>query len=293
MGAARIFILVFAAVAAIILMVIVGNLIRHKPTAAPQVAAAPAKPMTRVVVAAHDLPIGSRLVAADLSWQDWPVDAVNPAFITDGRAVAAGPGPTASVATQTGRITSDAVSAVTGHDPKDALLGAIVKSPILANEPVTNTKLVRGGEGGFMAVVLRPGMRAIAVPVSVNTDAGGFVLPGDHVDVLQARQAEQPGPGGQRPYVAHTILHNIRVLAIDQNSAAPKSGAQSQVGGVATLEVSPGDAEAVAVAKAQGEMILTLRPYTDAGGASGGDESRLGMVRIVRNGQVSDITVTP
>jgi pilus assembly protein CpaB len=70
MGAARILILVFAAVAAIILMVIVGNLIRHKPTTAPQVAAAPAKPMTRVVVAAHDLAIGSRLVAADLAWQD-------------------------------------------------------------------------------------------------------------------------------------------------------------------------------------------------------------------------------
>jgi pilus assembly protein CpaB len=293
MGAARILILVFAAVAAIVLMVIVGNLIRHKPTAAPAVAAAPAKPMTRVVVAAHDLGVGSRLTANDLAWQDWPADAVNPAFITDGRAVAAATGTTAKVASQTGRITSDAVNAMTGHDPKDALLGAIVKSPVLANEPVTNAKLVRGGEGGYMAVVLRPGMRAIAIPVSVNTDAGGFVLPGDRVDVLQAHQSEQAGPNGQRPYIAHTILQNIRVLAIDQTSTAPKDGVQSQVGGVATLEVTPGDAETIASAKAQGEMILTLRPYTDAGGASGGADPQLGTVRIVRNGQVSDITVTP
>ncbi len=103
MGAARILILVVAAVAAIILMVIVGNLIRHKPAPAPAVAAAPAKPMTRVVVAAHDLGVGSRLTANDLAWQDWPADAINPAFITDGRAVAGDAAGAAKVASQTMR----------------------------------------------------------------------------------------------------------------------------------------------------------------------------------------------
>jgi pilus assembly protein CpaB len=297
MGAVRITILVVAAFAAIILMVIVGRLISHKPQP-PAVAVAPAKPMTNVVVAAHDLTIGQRVAAADLKWQPWPADAVNPAFVTDGQSVVApAPGTTAAVANQTSRVAAEAVNAVTGgHSPMEALFGAIVKTPVLANEPVTSAKLVRGGEGGFMAVVLRPGMRAIAIPVDVKTDAGGFVLPGDRVDILQARQADQASSTGQRPFVVQTLLHNIRVLAIDQNAQAPKNGAQSVIGTVATIEVSPADAEAVALAKAQGEMILTLRSYADAGGASGatGAESfKIGSVRIIRNGQASDTTVTP
>jgi len=299
MGAVRIVILVAAAIAAVILMVIVGRLVSHKPTS-PPVAAALAKPMTRVVVAAHDLPIGERVSPQDLTWQPWPVDAVNPAFITDGQSALPPPpgaGAGAAVVRQTGRVAADAVSAVTGgHSPMDALFGAIVKTPILANEPVTNAKLVRGGQGGYMAVVLKPGMRAIAVPVNVNTGAGGFILPGDRVDLLQARPADTAGSGGQRSFVAQTLLHNIRVLAIDQTAQPPKNGAQTAVGAVATLEVTPADAEVVATAKAQGEMILTLRAYTDTGGPSGrsgGGAFSGGAVRIIRNGQASEITVTP
>jgi pilus assembly protein CpaB len=174
----------------------------------------------------------------------------------------------------------------------DALYGAIVKVAILQHEPVVNTKLVRGGDSGFMAVVLKPGMRAMAVPVSVSTDAGGFILPGDHVDVLQARPSDQASGGG-RTFVAHTLLQNIKVLAIDQNAQTPKNGGQTALGAVATLEVSPSDAEAIAAAKAQGEMLLSLRPFTDAGVAGSDNRARLGVVRIVRNGQASDVTVTP
>lgn len=297
MGAVRITILIVAAVAAIVLMVIVGRLISHKPGPAP-VASAPAKPMTHVVVAAHDLQIGQRVGAQDLTWQPWPVDAINPAFITDGQSAVAPPtGSTAAVASQTRLVAAEAVSAVTGgHSPMDSLFGAIVKTPILANEPVTGAKLVRGGEGGFMAVVLKPGMRAIAIPVDVKTDAGGFILPGDRVDVVQARQVDQSAAGGGgRPFVVQTLLHNVRVLAIDQNSQPPKS-AQSDIGSVATVEVSPADAETVALAKAQGELTLTLRSYADSAGASGGSGGgsfKMGTVRIIRDGQASETTVTP
>lgn len=298
MGAVRITILVVAAIAAIVLMVIVGRLISHKPGPPPVVAAAPAKATTKVVVAASDLAIGQRVTAQDLKWQDWPADALNPSFVTDGQTTVAPPaGTTAAVASQTGKVAAEAVNVVTGgHSAMDALFGAIVKTPILANEPVTSAKLVRGGEGGFMAVVLKPGMRAIAIPVDVKSDAGGFILPGDRVDILQARQVDQPGSSGARPFVVQTLLHNIRVLAIDQNAQPPKNGAQSAIGTVATIEVSPADAEAVALAKAQGEMILTLRSYADAGGPSGGAGGgtfKIGTVRIIRNGQASDTTVTP
>jgi pilus assembly protein CpaB len=300
MGSARIIILVVAAVAAILLMVIVGRLIGHKPAAtgpAPAPVAA-AKPMTNVIVASHDLAIGTRLAASDLTTQPWPADAVNPAFITDGHGAAPQPqGASAVVASKTTRAAAEAVNAVTGgKGPMDGLVGAIVRTPILAHEPVINAKLVRGGEGGYMAVVLPEGMRAISVPVNVNTGAGGFILPGDRVDVLQAGQVETP-IGGQRPYVAQTILRNVKVLAIDQTSQPPKNGGQSQVGAVATLEVSPEDAVLVALARVRGgEIVLTLRSYADSRGPSGragGGTVNLGTVHIIRNGQLSETTVTP
>lgn len=62
--------------------------------------------------------------------------------------------------------------------PINALAGAIVKEPLFANEPVTDRKLVRAGQSGYMAVVLQPGMRAMAVPVSVETAAGASSSPG-------------------------------------------------------------------------------------------------------------------
>ncbi|MDR3512174.1 MAG: Flp pilus assembly protein CpaB [Caulobacteraceae bacterium] len=295
MGSARIIILVVAAVAALALMLIVGRLISHKPAQGPPPAPVAAVQTTNVVVAAHDLKIGTRLAASDLTTQPWPVTAVNAAYITDGRQSAPPLKGPAGVANQTSQAATAAVDAVTGaHGPIDALVGAIVKTPILANEPVTNAKLVRGGEGGFMAVVLHPGMRAVAVPVSVNTAAGGFILPGDRVDVIQARQADAAN-GGQRPYVVQTILQNVRVLAIDQASTPPKNGGETAVGAVATLEVTPPDAERVALAKVQGDMVLTLRSYADADGPSGhsGAPVQIGSVRIIRNGQLSETTVTP
>jgi pilus assembly protein CpaB len=295
MGSARIITLVVAAVAAIALMLIVGRLISHKPASGPAPVAAPAVQTANVVVAAHDLPIGERLVSADLTTQAWPLSAVNAAYITDGQPAPAPRPGAAGVADKTSRAATAAVNAVTGgRGPMDGLIGAIVKTPILANEPITNAKLVRGGEGGYMSVVLRKGMRAIAVPVSVNTAAGGFILPGDHVDVIQAHQGESNN-GGTRPFVVQTVLENVRVLAIDQTAQPPKNGGQSDVGAVATLEVDPAGAEHLALAKAQGEMILTLRSFADALGPSRGgpDNGALGTVRIIRNGQISEATVTP
>ena len=146
-----------------------------------------------------------------------------------------------------------------------------------------------------MAVVLHPGMRAVAIPISVSTGAGGFILPGDRVDVLQAKQLSGAG-SAQTGYTAQILLKNIQVLAIDQASE-PAKGAQSMVGAVATLEVPAGDEEILAKAKAQGEVVLALRSYADAGGASGravaAAHQATGDVRIYRGGVATDAMVTP
>jgi pilus assembly protein CpaB len=302
MGASRIIIIAVSAVAAIGIALIVHS-IAVRPAAPHQAmaqTASPLKPMTQVLVAKRDLPVGTRLAAGDIGWQAWPADSLNVAFITDGHAAEAAPATTGqAIARKASYVASQAASAVAGG-PMEALYGSIVRTPLVANEPVVQSKLVRGGEGGYMAVVVHRGMRAVAMPVSVSTAAGGFILPGDHVDVLQSHQAETQnnGGGGGRPqYVASTLLKNVRVLAIDQTSQPPKN-TPSMIGAVATLEVAESDAEVLVRAKAQGEVILALRSYSDAAGQQtrGADDDSNqanGSVRIVRAGKASDEPVSP
>jgi pilus assembly protein CpaB len=173
----------------------------------------------------------------------------------------------------------------------DGLMGAIVRSPILAHEPVTNAKLVRGGSGSFMSVVLSPGMRAIAIPISSGSAAAGFILPGDRVDIMQAMRSEGGDGGVQGGYVAQTLLQNIKVLAIDQSSAPPKNGGQAQLGQTATLEVRPQEAEILAIAKARGDMTLTLRSYADVNASTNNAGGKT--VQIIRNGQATETMVRP
>jgi len=289
MGSNRVIILVVAAVAAIVLMLIVRGVAGHHPPPAQVAAAAPSQPLTNVLVAHRDLPTGTRIGAGDVVWQPWPANALNPAFITDGHSAQVAP------ADAVGAMARKAETAVASAGPMEAVYGAIVRVPILLNEPIVQSKLVRSGQGGFMAIVLHPGMRAVAIPIAVSTAAGGFILPGDRVDVLQAKQASD-GPNAGHGYTAQTLLQNVEVLAIDQASEPPK-GAQSMVGAVATLEVPAGDTEVIAKAKAQGEVVLALRSYADAGDRSGravmAARQATGDVHIWRGGVMTDAAVTP
>ena len=296
MNPLRVMIVLIAAVSAIGLAVVMQKAIGGKPAPAPVVqAAAPVgKPMTQVLVAKRDLAIGERLTAADVTWQAWPSDTVNAAFITNG---AADPVPTKATAKAAKAVGDAAEGMIGGVTPEKAVEGAIVRDPILAGEPITPRKIVRGGEGGYLSVVLSPGKRAMAVPVTSETAVGGFILPGDRVDVIQTRDAQAVGEGeggGAKHTLAETIIQNVRVLALDQSTAAEKD-AKTIVASTATLEVGPAEAEALAKAKASGPVTLTLRAYTDLGGPSGlavaSQESAV--VRINRGGQTSNISVRP
>lgn len=279
MGALRIAILAVAAVAAIAVALLVRGMMGPKH-AAPVVAEASAgKPMARVLVAQRDLPIGATLVPADLGWQPWPAEALNDTMITDG----AKPAPEPKGPAKAAKVASDLVA---GPGPIEALEGAVVKEPILKGEPVVARKIVRGGEGGYMSVVLQPGMRAVGVPISNETTAGGFVLPGDRVDVVQSRDA-----GGDKGYVTETLLKNVRVLAIDQ-ATEPGKDAKTIVGSVATLEVPANDVGVLVRGKAQGQMVLVLRAYSDIGGPigrGGGGENTT--VRVFRAEQATEVAV--
>ncbi|MFN3857289.1 MAG: Flp pilus assembly protein CpaB [Caulobacter sp.] len=295
MSPVRLFILVIAALAAIVLAFMVRGVFGGKPQApAPVTAAAPAaKPTVQVMVAKRDLPVGTRLTAADLGWQAWPAEGLNPTFITDGSAPAVAKTGAEGVAEQAGKTASNLFAGA----GLEGMVGAIVKEPFVSGEPIVARKVVRGGEGGFMSVVLGPGMRAMAAPVTVESAAGGFILPGDRVDVIYSRESQEENVRGQ---VTRTVIRNVRVLAIDQKPE-PEKDVKSMVGASVTLEVPAGDAEvfagAVAAARQNGVLILTLRGVGDtAGGPSRGNAAAAvdsGTVRVHRAGQVSEVKVNP
>ncbi|HTN40091.1 MAG TPA: Flp pilus assembly protein CpaB, partial [Asticcacaulis sp.] len=252
-----------AAIAALILAFLVRGMVAgsgsHKAEASIQ--AAPAQPTARVLVAARDLPAGTRLTDADLNWQDWPVNTLNPAYIVEGRApVAAAPAKgTEDAAVKDGPVAvkkpgSELVQAVADKVvpsvAKEAYVGGVTREALLANEPIIDAKIVRADEGGYMAVMLNPGMRALAVPVSVDNTAGGFILPGDRVDILVTHQTPRTTGSGTLDSV-QPVLRNIRVLAIDQQVTV-EADKQSVIGATATLEVSPSDGQVVTLAKASG-----------------------------------------
>jgi len=279
MKPARIIVICVAAVAAIGLALVVRAMgSPSKTPTAVAAAAVPARPMAKVLVAAKDLQPGQRLTEGDLDWKDWPVDEVNPAFITDGSV----PLPAAAAATAAAKpadkpegavasVTRAAADLATGGAKAD-FIGSVVREPILAGEPIVGRKIVRAGDSGYMAAYLEPGMRAMAIRVTVETAAGGFILPGDRVDVLLTRETNLSNVGAQEgdrsKFASSTVMQNVKVLAIDQSTRAGDDE-QAVVGATATLEVGPRDAEALALAKSEGELSLVLRSYADTGGPSG------------------------
>jgi pilus assembly protein CpaB len=299
MGATRIIVLAVAAVAAIGLAFMVRTMATPpKPAAVAATAPAPiAKPTARVLVAKADLQVGQRIEKSDLAWQDWPVEAINPAFITDGAPPPAAAPVKADAPAKEGMKTpavlEPVMASISGSGAMDAITGAVVREPILANQPILERQIVRDGQGGYMAVVLQPGMRAMAIPVTVDTGAGGFILPGDRVDVIQSRRVDKAaGQSGGPDVVSQVVMRNLRVLAVDQTTQVDKK-ATSVVGATVTLEVPAGDAAVLARAKTGGDLALALRSYADAAAPVGRamDAEDANRVFIHRAGQVQQVMV--
>ena len=190
----------------------------------------------KVLVAAQNLQLGSRLNEAAFEWKQWPAEAVSPAFISNDL-----------------RPNADA-----------ELLNAIVRSPIVQGEPINEGKLVKAGESGVMAALLRPGMRAVTTRISVDTAAGGFIQPGDRVAIIltqtiQRNNTANTQNANQRVYVSDTIFENVHVLAIDQTFSTSAESGATKIGSTATFEMSQPDSELLQEAVAKGDLSLTLR----------------------------------
>ncbi|WDU58212.1 Flp pilus assembly protein CpaB [Pseudemcibacter aquimaris] len=203
------------------------------PEAVQVVAEAPEPTYTEVLVANKVIRTGFFLKREDLEWQNWPMDNINPNYI---------------------QKTSDAVAEEQIND----VLGSVVKLPIVAGEPVLNGQIVKPGDRGFMAAVLTPGNRAISININSKSGISGFIFPGDKVDVLLTHNVVfGAGDNEFSSEVTETVMKDIRVLAID--TFMNNETNTPTIGKIATFEVTPKQAEKVALMSRMGELSLSLR----------------------------------
>lgn len=145
---------------------------------------------------------------------------------------------------------------------RSSYTGAMVRRPLGADAPIMASAVIRPGDHGFLAAVLQPGMRAVSVGVDAVTGTAGLIWPGDHVDLLLTQQLSAPNLPPSKSVAAETVLSDVRVIAIDQRlvqGANAKGGARGLARTV-TLEVTPDQAERVAVAAHLGPLSLIVRP---------------------------------
>ena len=185
--------------------------------------------MRKVVVAKVDIPLGSKLVAEQLSTVQAPNDAV-----PDGT-----------------------------FESADKLVGRVVTVQIAAREPVTDYKLAPEGSAAGLSAVIPEGYRAMTVKVDDVVGVAGFARPGSLVDVVVVIQPTENAVGGPGP-ISKIVLQNIKVLASGQNIDQPKSGDRDaqQVKAV-TLQVTPEEAEKLALASTEGKLQLVMRNSVD------------------------------
>jgi pilus assembly protein CpaB len=199
------------------------------------------KDHTRIIVAKRGLPAGTLIKKTHLRWQAWPDSGVADAYLVDGKT------------------------------ELESLVGTVVRTGIAAGEPITETRVVRPGQHGFMAAVLRPGFRAITVGVNTTSGVAGFVFPGDRIDLILSHSVGREGQNGRVRRASETVLTDVRVLAIDQstNDQAEKPDPSKNV----TLEVTPKQVEIVSLVSDIGRLSLSLRSLQRNEGAIGSPEA--------------------
>jgi pilus assembly protein CpaB len=267
MAASRLLILGVAVAAAGGAGYIAKNMTAQQP---PVIVNAPQKPsiaLSQVLVLTDDVPVGG-VLDGQMRWQEWPTDSIGENYITKAQ-------------------NPDAIS---------KLKGEVARIGMYKGEPVRRSKLV--GEGkSLMSSILPSGMRAVAVQISAETSAGGFILPNDHVDVIMTRRSQNPNTGANG-FITDTILKNIRVLAIDQTIQEDEEGKKTKVGATATLELTPLQSEIITVAAQMADRLtLALRSVADTQKKPTSEADYLvsgvghrGTVRLIKSGEVSEVT---
>jgi pilus assembly protein CpaB len=135
----------------------------------------------------------------------------------------------------------------------DILAGGrrVVLAAVEPNEPVLALKITGAGQRATLSALVKPGMKAVTIRVNDVEGVGGFVLPGDHVDVVLTRQIDKGSATTQ------VVLQNTRVLAVDQS--ADERSFKASIAKSVTLEVDTVEAQKVWLASSVGSLSLLLR----------------------------------
>jgi pilus assembly protein CpaB len=201
-------------------------------------------PGKSVLVARNEIKRGQILRPEDSVWQIWPEGGLDKSYIILG-----------------------------GPKTPESYTGWVARNPIASGEPVTESKIIQPGSRGFLAAVLRPGMRAISVPVNITTGISGFIFPGDQVDLLMtyvvpSKEKEVAGEKSKAQQYDHkavqTVLRDIRIIAIDQ--ALEGKPGLAVPAKTATFEVTEKQSEVIVLANelANSKLTLSLRSLAPA-----------------------------
>jgi pilus assembly protein CpaB len=193
-------------------------------------------PLAEVVVARTALLYGDRVGPEHLRVVQWPSESVPPGAFS-------------------------AVEQIVGGKEERYVL-----RPIEPGEPILPGKISGFGQQATIAAVLDPSMRAVTIRVNDVAGVAGFVMPGDKVDVLLTHDASGEGRGANP--MTSILLQNVRVLGIDQTASGNE--AKPKVVKAVTLEVTPVQAQKLALAQTVGQLSLALRHVGSSTMASSG-----------------------
>ncbi|HUG24659.1 Flp pilus assembly protein CpaB, partial [Piscinibacter sp.] len=194
-----------------------------------------------IAVAAADVELGSRLSPEMLKLVVWPSGSVPPGAFTE----------------------------------TEVLSGRVIKSSLTRGEPVIEGKLAPAGTKGGLSAVVAEGKRAMTVRVNDVIGVAGFALPGNFVDIMVNTQNEHAKSNDKNGAISKIVLERILVLAVAQEASRDET--KPKVVNAVTLEVTPGEAEHLDLARSVGTLSLVLRNQVDPnpGATDGATKSSL------------------
>ena len=145
----------------------------------------------------------------------------------------------------------------------EKLVGRVAIVNIAAREAITDTKLAPQGTEGGLTALIPEGYRAMTVKVDDAAGVSGFIQPGTLVDVVVVIDPKENSTN-QDP-ISKVVLQNIKVLANAQNIDRPKNEREATTVKAVTLQVTPEQAEKLALASNEGKLQLIMRNSTDQG----------------------------
>jgi pilus assembly protein CpaB len=181
---------------------------------------------SKVAVAAVDLGLGQQVLPEQIKLVDWPSGSVPAGAFTD----------------------------------LTVLKERVTKIPVLRDEVILETKLAPVGTRGGLSAVIAEGKRAITVRVNDVVGVAGFALPGNYVDVIVSTKDDRKEKDDQN--ISKIVLEKILVLAVGEE--AGRDDTKPKAVKAVTLEVTPGQAEAIDLARSVGQLSLVLRNQVDA-----------------------------